>query len=123
MPTLATASLDPRERRALERLVEMLKSELGQDLHAVWLFGSRARGEQPGEESDIDLLILTRGGWGDDSMRVVELLFQAADAEGVSPVYFSTHVRDRAWVEGRRAIESFFIQEVDRDKIVLFGEP
>jgi hypothetical protein len=34
-----------------------------------------------------------------------------------------TPVSDRAWIEDRRAIESFFLQEVDRDKIVLFGRP
>jgi hypothetical protein len=27
----------------------------------------------------------------------------------------------RAWVEDRRAIESFFLRDVDRDKIVLYG--
>jgi len=31
--------------------------------------------------------------------------------------------RSRAWVEDRRAIESFFLREVDRDKIVLYGRP
>jgi hypothetical protein len=32
-------------------------------------------------------------------------------------------VRDAGWVEERRAIEDFFIREVDRDKVVLYGEP
>ena len=34
---------------------------------------------------------------------------------------FSVKVLDAAWLAGRRAIESFFIQDVDRDKIVLAG--
>ena len=32
-------------------------------------------------------------------------------------------VYDPSWLEGRRQIESFFIREVDRDKVVLLGEP
>ena len=31
------------------------------------------------------------------------------------------HVYDPQWLRGRREIESFFIGEVDRDKIVLAG--
>ena len=56
-------------------------------------------------------------------MRAVQLLNRAADAEGVNPVRFSILVFDPEWLNGRREIESFFIQEVDRDKVVLYGEP
>lgn len=31
------------ERRAIARIVELLEAELGDDLLAVWLYGSRAR--------------------------------------------------------------------------------
>jgi hypothetical protein len=34
---------------------------------------------------------------------------------------FSIHVHNLAWLHQRRAIESFFIAEVDRDKVVLSG--
>jgi hypothetical protein len=44
-----------------------------------------------------------------------------ADAEGDSPVYFSLRVFDIDWLRGRRRIDSFFIQEVDRNKLVLAG--
>jgi hypothetical protein len=37
-------------------------------------------------------------------------------------VFFSASVYDPQRVEQRREIRSFFIQEVDRDKIVLHGE-
>jgi len=36
---------------------------------------------------------------------------------------YSVKVNDRTWLEGRREIESFFIQEVDRDEVVLYGNP
>jgi len=123
MPTLAQASLTGVERRTLDLLVELLKRDLGPELHAVWLFGSRARGEEPRAESDVDLIVLTEGGWDHDQGRVIDLVFEAADAEGAAPTYFSAHVRDAGWVEERRAIEDFFIREVDRDKVVLYGEP
>jgi|GEM_PF-3581876 len=45
-----------------------------------------------------------------------------ADAEGDSPVYYSLRIFDTEWLRGRREIRSFFTQEVDRDKIVLWGE-
>ncbi|MGH2988561.1 MAG: nucleotidyltransferase domain-containing protein [Solirubrobacterales bacterium] len=48
MATLTEASLTDVERRTLGRLVELLKAELGTELRAVWLFGSRARGEPRG---------------------------------------------------------------------------
>jgi predicted nucleotidyltransferase len=47
MATLATASLSDAERRALDRFVAAVQRELGDELHAVWLYGSRARGEPP----------------------------------------------------------------------------
>jgi hypothetical protein len=37
------------------------------------------------------------------------------------PWAFSIHVNTLAWLEQRRSIESFFIAEVDRNKIALCG--
>lgn len=50
-----------------------------------------------------------------------DLSEEAAIAEAHSPFSFSVHTRDLEWLRGRRAIESFFTQEVDRDKVVLVG--
>lgn len=36
--------------------------------------------------------------------------------------YYSMRVFDTDWLRERRRIRSFFIQEVDRDKIVLYGD-
>ncbi len=44
-------------------------------------------------------------------------------AEGANPLVFSIQVYEPDRVADRRRIRSFFFQEVDRDKIVLFGEP
>ena len=41
----------------LEHLVAALRSEYGEDLYGLWLYGSRARGERTHDESDIDVLV------------------------------------------------------------------
>jgi predicted nucleotidyltransferase len=118
---LAPASLTPAERRVVERLVERLREELGPDLHAIWLFGSRARGETPHPESDIDLMVLADGSRLQIGLTAIELAHEIAPAEGVSPAWYSFSVRTPEWLRGRREIRSFFIAEVDRDKLVLYG--
>jgi predicted nucleotidyltransferase len=120
---LANASLSTEERRVLEGLIELLKDEFGADLRSVWLYGSRARGEPPGPESDVDLLVVSTRGRFQDDLRVIKLLFKAAEAEGANPARFSPKLYDPDLIAQRRSIRSFFMQEVDRDKIVLFGEP
>jgi predicted nucleotidyltransferase len=123
MSSLADASLTPVERRVLERLVRLLRAEYGDDLHGVWLYGSRARGEPPHPETDVDLLVVApRGDWR-SHLRVSRLVDEAATAEGANPFDFAALVYDPERVAQRRRIRSFFIQEVDRDKIVLAGEP
>ena len=127
---LGGAALNERERRSIGRIVEILRNELGADLLAVWLYGSRARGEaDPGEtdpdrRSDVDLLAIVDGSRDarQVSWRVMPLLEAAVDKEGDSPVFYSLRVFDTAWLRERRDIRSFFIQEVDRDKLVLHGE-
>jgi len=127
---LAEAALSARERGVVEHSVDRLQDELGADLLAVWLYGSRARGEadpaetDPDLRSDIDLLAIVdpsrdaaKVGW--DAHEWVE---EEADAAGDSPVYYSMRVFDTEWLADRRRIRSFFIQEVDRDKIVLYGD-
>ena len=122
MSRVAEASLTPEERRTLERFVELSRRELGSELHAVWLYGSRARGEPPAEESDVDLMVVTDYGW-EDLSRLLKLMDQAADAAGAKSAFFSIHSYTPEHIAQRREIRSFFMQEVDSDKIVLAGDP
>ncbi len=127
---LAGAALTDAERRIVKRIVERLREELGESLRAVWLYGSRARGEaDPGEtdpdrRSDVDLLAIV-----DPSRDAREVAWWAlpmveeeADAAGDSPVYYSLRIFDTGWLSERRGIRSFFVQEVDRDKLVIYGD-
>ncbi len=107
----------------LERLVALLEAEFGDDLRAVWLYGSRARGDTPSEDSDVDLLVVSRRSSGDDHLRAIELVSEAASGEGENASRFSLKLYSPERVAERRAIRSFFMQEVDRDKIVLSGNP
>jgi predicted nucleotidyltransferase/uncharacterized protein (UPF0332 family) len=123
MAILATASLSDAERRALDRFVAAAQMKLGYELHAVWLYGSRARGEPPrDEDSDVDLLVVTTRPERDTPQYVRRIARDAAEAEGLEPFgHLSVVVTTPDWIAERRAIEAFYIQEVDRDKIVLAG--
>jgi predicted nucleotidyltransferase len=117
---LTAAQLTESERRTVEHIASRLGNKLGSDLRALWLYGSRARGGAH-PESDIDLLVIADGGRGRYGRIAGDLSEDAAIAEGESPFNYSVHVHDPEWLRDRREIESFFIQEVDRDKIVLAG--
>jgi predicted nucleotidyltransferase len=121
MAVLADAALDQHEREVLDRFVSALVDEYGDDLDGVWLYGSRARGERPHDESDVDVLVLTRS--ERDDRALIPTLWRVLTELGNPRVYIDPRQRSRAWVEDRRAIESFFIRDVDRDKIVLYGRP
>lgn len=123
MRSAVEPSLTAVERRVLDRFVSLVEQRYGPDLHGVWLFGSRARGESPRPGSDVDVLVLTRPGRRPEIewKAVFDLLFAAAGAENADPVGFAPKRYDTDWLADRRAIESFFIQEVDRDKVVLAG--
>ncbi len=118
---LSRAELSDAERRTVLRFVDSLREDLGVDLRAVWLYGSRARGERAHPESDVNLIVIADGGERRYGAKVNDLRYEVAEAEGANPVGFSVHVHDLDWLRGRREIRSFFIQEVDRDKLVLAG--
>jgi predicted nucleotidyltransferase len=121
MAILADATLDERERELLGRFVVALEEAYGDDLDAVWLYGSRARGECPHDESDIDVLVVTRKDRNDEAL--IPTLWRVLDEMGNPRVLVDPRQRSRAWVENRRAIDSFFLRDVDRDKVVLYGDP
>lgn len=124
MRRLADTSLSADERALLERFAIILRARLGSELHALWLFGSRARGELAAhEDSDVDVLALVDDASWDGKKRVHAAFDQAVSELGLEDLspWFSVHINTLEWLEGRRAIKSFFIGEVDRDKVVIEG--
>jgi uncharacterized protein len=122
MAVLAEAALSEVERDALDAMVDALHERVADDLLAIWLYGSRARGERH-EESDVDLLVVVREADWRREHEIMDVAWDAAERAGVNSAYVSVMVGTPEWIEGRREIRSFFLQEVDRDKIVLYGEP
>jgi len=120
MATLEQTSLSAAERRAIDRLVAVLAERLGEALLAVWLFGSRARGEPPAnEDSDVDLLIVVSD--GTDLRAASDLAWrEGGERSGLAPLTVQSHVRDESWIRDRRKIEAFFMREVDRDRVALY---
>jgi predicted nucleotidyltransferase len=121
MAALAEAALDARERELLGRLVAEFEQVYGDDLDGVWLYGSRARGERTHDESDIDVLVVTRS--ERDDKPLIPAVWRVLDHLGNPPILVDPRQRSRGWVEDRRSIDSFFMRDVDRDKIVLYGRP
>jgi|SRR5664279_1726280 predicted nucleotidyltransferase len=121
MTVLAETSLAADERMLIERFVHELRLRLKDELHAVWLFGSRARGESRSQDSDVDVLVLVDDATWDGRMRVRRMLDDAARDLGMDALAwsFSVHVHTPVWLAQRREIRSFFIAELDRDKVVL----
>ncbi len=123
MAALSEASLRDGERVLLDRFVEELRLRLGGELQGVWLFGSRARGEKPAEDSDVDVLVFVNDASWDGRMRVRRMLDDVALELNMGALtwFFSVHVHTPEWLAQRREIRSFFVAELDRDKIALCG--
>lgn len=119
MRSLDQATLGSDERAVLERFAATLRERLDGELHATWLFGSRARGESVDALSDIDVLVITdRAGWHDTAPIYQALHDAARDVSSPDLAWtFSLHVHDRVWLADRRAVHSFFVADVDRDRI------
>lgn len=62
-------------------------------VHAVWLFGSRARGESRSQESDVDVLVLVDDAAWDGRMRVRRMLDDAARELGLEALTWSFSIR------------------------------
>lgn len=123
MATQAEATLTEREHEVVDRFAEALRERLGDRLRSVWLYGSRARGEEARPDSDVDLLIVVDRDDEDSRDIVHRTMSEVAKEVGADPFAFSIITRDPDWIRGRREIRAFFIQEVDRDKVVLYGDP
>jgi hypothetical protein len=54
---------------------------------------------------------------------LIPTLWRVLSEMGNPRVFVDPRQRSRAWVEDRRAIDSFFLRDVDRDKIVLYARP
>jgi len=121
MRSLSEATLSDDERAVLSRFVSQIQADLGDRVRAVWLFGSRARGERVEPLSDIDVLVIADRGGFVHSAPFYDALHTAAGQLGLDEVAwsFSVHVHDESWLRRRRAAGAPFVDEVERDHIEL----
>lgn len=98
----------------MDAFVAALHAELGEALEAVWLYGSRARGEDTGWGSDIDLMVITAPPIRRYGKRIQELIWDIAGPAS----FFSVQTEDTRGLAERRATGDFFHREIDRDRIV-----
>ena len=122
MGTLERSSLTDEERRAVQRLVAGLRSAL-RDSARSGCTARAPRGEPRRAGSDVDVMVVTDGGFRRDWKTVGHVAAEAVDMGADEPVLLEVRTADPEYVRGRRAIRSFFFADVDRDKIVLFGDP
>jgi predicted nucleotidyltransferase len=84
-----------------------LEARLGERLQAVWLFGSRARGDidRP-DDSDIDILVIADDASWQSKLEIYAALDAAAHEPALARVAwsFSVHVQTPEWLRQRREI-------------------
>src|SRR3954471_11937838 len=91
MPALGQAAPDERGCELLDRLVSALQEQYGDDLDAVWLYGSRARGERTHEDSDIDVLVITSNRRDDEPL--IPTLWRVLDGLGNPRIFVDPRQR------------------------------
>jgi len=98
---------DPKERQALETFRAVLSDRYGADLKAVYLFGSRARGDHhPDSDADVAVFVDSKDRTRDDLIR--EQIDLSADAYDI---WLDTDVRIQPWVFASEAL-----LHLERDK-------
>jgi predicted nucleotidyltransferase/uncharacterized protein (UPF0332 family) len=119
MQALAEAQLTMGERAALDALVRRLERAIGDGLLAVWLYGSRARGDAH-EDSDIDVMAVV-----DDLEQhaTVRRIVDEVERDAATYVDIRTSVQTPETLADKYAIELFYIHNVERDRVVLYGPP
>ena len=112
MRTLDEITLKPNEREAIRAAAATLREHL--PVSQVILFGSKARGDDD-EESDVDLLLLTkhRFGW-DERSRTVDLLFPLELNHRV--VFSPVDIPEEEWLHGIYQVMPLRL-EVERDGV------
>lgn len=112
-------SLTDVDQKMLDKLAARVGEKAGSSVKAIWLYGSRARGEGA-PESDLDVMVVVESDMEAWQEEFLELAHEVERQYGRF-LHLKVLSYDLAWLQDRREIEAFFIQEVDRDKVVLFG--
>ena len=105
----------PHESAALAELAAWVRARFGARVHAISLFGSRARGEG-NEESDLDVLVAVDDLTGAEAR---EIGHQSGDAMTEHDVRLVPLALSTARLVELRARERLIAREIDRDQVAL----
>lgn len=107
----------PHEAIDIQGLISVLSDTLGDNLLAIWLFGSKARGDDT-PDSDVDLLIVVGHLEPPIRWRIREA---AADCSLEHDLLINTHIIDRRrWAE-HALYASTLWREIKRDGVLLYS--
>ena len=108
---MGVARLSPLEQQILPRFIDAARDILRERLVRVVLFGSRARGDSD-EDSDVDLLVLTRGHTSEQERAVIDA---ATLLSLESDLLLSPLVREEEWLQSDAPI----VREIHREGVPL----
>lgn len=104
-----------RERKAIEKFTQALKSKFPDEIAKVIIFGSKARGNAR-KESDIDILVIvTQNDWtiGDEIREIGYELDESIDYK------FSIQVIPESHIKYLRDHNFQFIRNIEKDGVVI----
>lgn len=105
-------------KQVVKELRDRLVKELGDRIDSLILYGSAARGEA-GEESDIDILVITR----DNDRKVYDRISGIrTDVDLKNGTLTSLVVFSRAEVEKYLKLGSPFIEDVIEEGVILYDD-
>jgi predicted nucleotidyltransferase len=113
--TVVLTLLD-RERVALDEFCAEVRARFGVRLRELALFGSRARGEEASDDSDVDVLVVIDGMTGAEGRAVAHL---AGDAMTRHDILLSPFVVSAERTNELRARERLIASEIARDAVPL----
>ncbi|MCK4403983.1 MAG: nucleotidyltransferase domain-containing protein [candidate division Zixibacteria bacterium] len=107
--------LSKKERKVIESFVKDLRTQLGDQIVSITLFGSKIRGDS-GKESDIDVLVLIKKKNQRIRKKVAEILtdYLIEYDLPLSPVLYDLYEYEK-----NKEIGSFFFKEVEKEGIPL----
>ena len=107
--------LTRKERGVIEEFKRRVEKQFPGKIVRLLVFGSKARGDAT-EQSDIDVIVITRS---DDKKLRKNIRYTGYDLEIEHGIILSIQVYSEKYINYLRNIPTQFIQNVDREAIVI----
>jgi len=107
--------LRPKEQQTLSEFVQGLSERFGDQLQAIWLFGSKARGDST-PTSDIDVLVVIDN---DDWRLHKQIRYFAVDLNLKYDLDLSPRIWTTSYLQEVAALGTHFYRAIQREHIDL----